>query len=990
MKEPQPVSKLANDSPHAPIVRDVARALAESATLVDAAPHMLAAVCEPLGWEFGALWEVVRSGKTLRCVGTWSDPSLHFPEFVERSRTSVFARGEGLPGRVWETGRPAWIPDVTLDSNFPRAASAERVGLHGAFSLPILRGRDVLGVMEFFSRDIRQPDPALIDTMMTAGSQIGLYVARKWAADELEMFCNLSSDLLCVANLDGYFQRLNPAWTRVLGFDEAELRASPFLDFVHPDDRERTSEAMAVLASGSGLVNFVNRYRGRDGSYRWLEWTSTPSVNEEAIYAAARDVTDRKHADQALKESADNLGQLVKELEVARQKAETAALAKGEFLANMSHEIRTPMNAVIGMTDLALRTALTPQQHEYIQTANKAAEALLAILNDILDVSKIEAGRLALDLTPFSLRDTVEDAVRLFGMRAYEKGLELVCRILPDVPDALIGDPGRLRQVLVNLVGNAVKFTDRGDVIVEVALTSVAEAEAVLQFTVSDTGIGIAAEKQWKIFGPFVQADSSTTRRYGGTGLGLTISAQLVEMMGGRIWVTSEEGRGSQFRFVARLGLQSHPQIEPPPSVDGLRGLRMLIVDDNATNRTILQELLDSWHMNATAVDSAATALAALTAAAIEQHPFHLVLTDASMPDVDGFTLAHQIAGDGRLAGAKVIVLTSSGAAPDRPPGDGEIAAQLTKPVKQSDLLDAILTTFSTTPVAHPADVATVKWRPSDGERRLNILVAEDNPTNQRLVVLLLDQQRLRVTTVANGREAVEKASERPFDLILMDVQMPEMDGFEATAAIRRREQASGDHIPIIAMTAHAMAGDRERCLAAGMDAYVSKPLRPDDLLATIDNVVARGPAAGQSDRARSEPGRTARVASDTERVFSTIDGDALLADFGENRTLLAEVISVFLSDVPGQLAAVRAAAATRRAESVAAAAHSLKGSVGLFSKVGAYEIARTLEHAARCGDLTALDAHCEELERAVRSVREQLEALREQLQERDEERSGH
>ena len=979
MKEPHPDSRLANDSPHAPIVRDVARALAESATLLDAAPHMLAAVCEPLGWEFGALWEVVRSGKTLRCVGVWSDPSLHLTEFVERSRTSVFARGEGLPGRVWETGRPAWIADATLDSNFPRAASAERVGLHSAFSLPILRGSDVLGVMEFFSRDIREPDSALIETMMTAGSQIGLYVARKWAADELEMFFTLSSDLLCVASLDGYFQRLNPAWTRVLGFEDAELRASPFLDFVHPDDRERTTEAVSVLAGGSGVVNFENRYRARDGSYRWLEWTATPSVDEEAIYAAARDVTDRKHADQALKESADNLGQLVKELEVARQKAEAAAMAKGEFLANMSHEIRTPMNAVIGMTDLALRTVLTPQQREYIQTANKAADALLAILNDILDVSKIEAGRLALDLMPFSLRDTVEDAVRLFGTRAHEKGLELVCHTLPDVPDALVGDPGRLRQVLVNLVGNAVKFTDRGDVIVEVALTSVTEAEAVLQFTVSDTGIGIAAEKQWKIFGPFVQADSSTTRRYGGTGLGLTISAQLVEMMGGRIWVTSEEGRGSQFRFVARLGLQSPPRIEPPPSIENLRGLRMLIVDDNATNRTILQELVDSWHMNATAVDSAATALATLTTAAIDKRPFHLVLTDALMPDIDGFTLAHQIASDARLAVAKVIVLTSSGAALDRPAGDGAIAAQLTKPVKQSDLLDAILTAFGTPPVAHPADIATVREPPRDGERRLNILVAEDNPTNQRLVVLLLGEHHHRVTTVANGREAVEKASERPFDLILMDVQMPEMDGFAATSAIRQREQASGGHIPIIAMTAHAMAGDRERCLAGGMDAYVSKPLRPDELLATIDNVLATGSALCQQAPVPQERD-AAGVVSVSERASSTIDENALLADFGQNRTLLAEVISVFLSDVPEHLAALRSAVATRRADSLAAAAHSLKGSVGLFSKARAYEIARALEHAARGGDLTGVDARCEELEHAVSSVCADLEALRARL----------
>src|SRR5438093_1415191 len=492
------------------IVREIARALGESATLIEAAPRMLAAVCESLGWEYGALWEVDRGGKTLHCVGTWHASSLQVTEFVEISRTTRFTRGVGLPGRVWDSGRPAWIPDVVGDQNFPRAAAADRVGLHGAFALPILRGSDVLGVMEFFSRDIRQPDASLLETMMTAGAQIGLYVARKWAADELETFFTLSLDLLCVASLDGYFLRLNPAWTHVLGFDEVELRASPFLDFVHPDDRAATLEAVSALTAGSRLINFENRYRALDGSYRWLEWAAAPSVDQGVIYAAARDVTDRKRADEALKESAENLKQLVRELDVARQKAEAAAIAKGEFLANMSHEIRTPMNAVIGMTDLVLRTPLSPPQREYIRTANESAEALLTILNDILDVSKIEAGRLALDQVPFSLRDAVEDAVKLFATRADAKRLELVCHILPDVPDALVGDPGRLRQVVINLVGNAIKFTDQGEVVVTVRMVSggVVRGEwsqdtthhapltTHLQFSVRDTGIGIPLQKQ--------------------------------------------------------------------------------------------------------------------------------------------------------------------------------------------------------------------------------------------------------------------------------------------------------------------------------------------------------------------------------------------------------------------------------------------------------------------------------------------------------------
>src|SRR5262249_38423523 len=390
------------------------------------------------------------------------DDSPRFTEFVDLSRRTALARGIGLPGRVWASGRPAWIPDVVVDGNFPRAPAAERVGLHAAFALPILRGADVVGAMEFFSREIREPDAALLETMMTVGAQVGLFAAGRWAADELDAFFSLSPDLLCVASLDGSFLRVNRAWTRVLGYDEAELRAAPYIDFVHPDDRAVTLQAMSQLTTGVHVINFQNRYRTRDGAYRWFEWSSTPSVDRGVVYAAARDITDRKKAEAMMRQSEEELKELVRELEVARQKAESAAVAKGEFLANMSHEIRTPMNAVIGMPGLALQTRLTPRQREYIRTANDSAEALLTVLNDILDVSKIEARRLALDAAPFSLRDTVEEAVRLFAPRADEKRLELACHILPDVPHGLGGGAGPPPPGPVNLGRKAGEVTRAG------------------------------------------------------------------------------------------------------------------------------------------------------------------------------------------------------------------------------------------------------------------------------------------------------------------------------------------------------------------------------------------------------------------------------------------------------------------------------------------------------------------------------------------------
>ena len=957
------------------LVSETACALAESATLADATPRMLRAICENLGWEFGALWRIDPVAGVLQCVGTWHSPSISIDAFESITKAQGFGPGVGLPGRVWSTAQPAWIPDVVHDPNFPRAPAAERAGLHGAFGFPILRGSTVLAVMEFFAREVRQPDPALLGMLGAVGSQIGLFVDRKRAEEELDRFFAISLDLQCIATFDGYFTRANPAWQRTLGYTSEELVTHPFLDFVHPDDRESTVAVMSALKSGARVTDFENRYRARDGSYKWLLWNAAAFPDLGTIYADGRDITERKRTEEALKrhgqemetarreqqDNAERLAQLVRELEVAKRVAEDATAAKGEFLANMSHEIRTPMNGIIGMTELALRTKSPVRQREYFRSVQHSAEALLTLINDILDFSKIEARRLSLERVTFDLRETVEEAVRLLAPRAHEKGLELACHIQADVPVTVVSDPGRLRQVLVNLVNNAIKFTERGEVVVTVEVQEAHGSDAALHFTVSDTGIGVPAEKQWQIFGAFVQADASTTRRYGGSGLGLTISAQLVELMGGRIWLESEAGRGSRFHFVARVGVQP-PEREPAMSAD-LQNLRVLIVDDHPVNRQILEEMIASWRMKPVAVAGAAEALEALRDAA---DPFRLVVTDAMMPDRDGFELVREIRKDARLRHLKVILLTSAGLEAS-PRNRVAVDSVLTKPVKHSDLLEAMHSVIRQAPGAPDAGSGTgpaTRRGRTPRRRRLRVLVAEDNPANQKLVLALLKQQGHRLTLVNNGQEAVAKAAQEVFDLILMDVQMPLMSGLEATAAIRAQESGvSGRHVPIMAMTAHAMESDRETCLQAGMDGYVSKPIRLHELLAAID--VMCGASAKPAPRLPKKPSAAT---------------SALLSNFGDDPALLGEVIDIVLSDSPGTEREIHRAVMAGDTAAVASAAHALKGTVGLFTKAGASEAAAELERAARHGEMGQFETATARLAEEMTALRRHLKKLLKEL----------
>ena len=826
--------------------------------------------------------------------------------------------------------------------------------------------------------------------------------ARRTAQEERDRERALLSSLMDALPDTVYFKDRAGRYIRINKYKAIHSGLNDPLDAVGRTDFDFFPEEQAkrlvdddkiVMETGLPMLNREEKLNWPDGTVSWVSTTKVPlrDTQGEVIgtFGVSRDINEQKQAQMALRD--------------AKEAAEAASRAKSDFLANMSHEIRTPMNAIIGMTELLLDSQLTETQHEYLAMVQEAGESLLIIINDILDFSKIEAGRLDLENIIFDLRESLGDTMKLLAMRAHRKHLELACHVQSELPSVLVGDVGRLRQMIINLIGNAIKFTEAGEVVLDVSQETRTKDAIVLKFAVRDTGIGIAADKLDLIFEEFQQADTSTTRRYGGTGLGLAICSRLVHLMGGRIWVESTPGEGSTFYFTARFLLaESGRKPHGPQDVKRLKDLRVLIVDDNRTNRLILEEIIQNWQMNPVSVAGVTEALEAIEQARHAGQPFRLILSDVNMPDHDGFHLAEQIQQQPGLQAATVMMLSSG----DRP-GDISrcekvgVAGYLTKPVKQSDLFDAIALALGLAEMQPEWEqevfsTAYVKLSP------MRILLAEDSIANQKLAINLLEKWEHEVTVANNGLEALSLVGLYEFDVVLMDVQMPEMDGLVATREIREREENTDRHLPIIALTAHAMKGDREQCLAAGMDAYLSKPVRAHQLLQTMADVLPQfvvDPAsvdntntetveavAAAADGSTADPPPDDNVhqsdsfydAEDNMNAEKAIpDWTPVLNTVMNDLQLLKEVADACIGECPTLLDQIPGALEQQDFKTASRLAHTVKGSMRTFGAQRAMEVAAALEQCAKEGKTDRseelLPIVRDEVEKALEEIHEYI-----------------
>ncbi len=935
-----------------------ARALAEAGTLEAALPRLLQGVCEGLDWQLAAAWFEDGDKKVLKLADVWSDLPLRTRAFRDACSELEFQPGGGLPGFAWGTGEAFFTPDVTQDARFTRHELADQLELRGAISVPVVASGRAIGALEFFSRGVEAPEVELLETMEGIGAGLGLFVERRRTEQalrssqaRLQGILDNTNAVIYLKDLEGRYMLVNKAFERLVGVSAEEAAGNTNHDLL-------TGDAAELMAHNDALVITENRALEAeehvmvDGQLHTFVSVKFPLRDQKGVpYATggvSTDITDRKQA----------------ELEVieARDEAIAATRMKSEFLANMSHEIRTPMNGLIGMTELLLEGELEPEQREYAELLRTSGETLVALVNDLLDLSKIEAGKVEIDSDDLRLGETVEDVCDLLAGRAREKGVQLSVLIDSELPDYVRGDQVRLRQVLSNLVANAVKFTNSGEVAVRAWPLARSEIGAIVSFEVRDTGIGIEAEQLERLWQPFEQADSSTTRRFGGTGLGLTIAKQLSQLMGGEIAADSVVGRGST--FLVTIPFDASPLDTAVAGHEEERGerlhdLRLLVVDDNATNRRIISHHAHSWLMRPAEAETGAEALELLREAATEGEPFDVVVTDLHMPGMDGLELARAIGADEALQGMRLILL-SSGLDERRAARGAGFEDYISKPVRRAKLYETLASTQRRGAEPESAPART------PGLRQPLILVAEDNEVNQLLAVRMLERRGFRADIAGNGRQALRAIQERDYDLVFMDCQMPEMDGYAATKAIREHE-GEALRVPIVAMTAHSMRGDRERCLAAGMDDYLSKPL---DQVA-FDAALERWLGA---------PVKKLELPGSGDGSDGNGDGALDPRTFGRLRDELAgtgalpRLVEIFSTQTPERVDELRHAIGAGDHEVVLRLAHTMKGGAASLGATKLAEACKALEELAKDGDLAAADDQVDAIEEAFEAACEALE----------------